>query len=177
MKQIFIAVRSYLVFTLILGLLYPLFMTGLAQVLFPRTANGSFIAKDGVVVGSELIGQKFTSPRYFWSRASAIDYNPLPSGGSNLAPTSETLRTSFNERNFAFGAHVPSSLVFASGSGLDPHIDLPSALFQVPRVAKAREVAEGAIRSKVMGALEPRQFGFLGEERVNVLKLNLALDQ
>jgi K+-transporting ATPase ATPase C chain len=185
MRHILPALRNYLFITVLVGLLYPLAMTGLAQVFFPYQANGSLIEKDGHVVGSGLLSQKFTTPRYFWPRPSAVDYNPLPSGGSNLGPISADLLKATQDRAKALGVTdpakiaetVPQELLFASGSGLDPEIDLESALFQVSRVAQARGVPEAAIRSKVQESLEARQLGFLGEERVNVLKLNLALDK
>lgn len=170
------AIRIYLVLTLLLGLLYPLLVTGIGQLAFPKTAQGSLIERNGVVIGSEFIAQKFESARYFWARPSAIDYNPLPSGGTNLGPTSKALKEAATERQGKLGANAPQGLLFASASGLDPQIDLESALFQISRVAQARNVPADTLRSTVMAHLESRQAGFLGEERVNVLKLNLALD-
>lgn len=177
MKHILPAIRSYLVFTLLLGLLYPLLVTLVGQAAFSKEANGSLIEKDGKIIGSELIAQKFESERYFWSRSSATDYNPLPSGGTNLAPTSGVLKEAVNSRAAKLGRGAPQELLFASGSGLDPHISPETALFQIPRVAKERGMPEDELRSMVNSLVEKRQLGFLGEDRINVLKLNLALDE
>lgn len=176
MKQYLLALRIYLFMTVICGLLYPLAVTVIGQSAFARQANGSLIERNGKVIGSELIAQKFESDKYFWARPSATDFNPLPSGGSSLGPTSAALKEAFTSRSAKLGLGAPDDLLFASASGLDPHISPKAALFQVPRVAKARGVPEANVRSKVEAAIERRQLGFLGEERVNVLKLNLALD-
>jgi len=180
------AIIMLVLLTVITGLLYPLAVTGLAQVLFPQQANGSMIVKDGKPIGSALIGQPFDDPKYFWGRLSATSpfpYNAAASSGSNLGPTNPALITEVQGRIDALKAADPSNtqpipvdLVTSSGSGLDPHISIAAALYQVPRVARARGLSEDRIRQLVNQFTEDRQFGLLGEPRVNVLKLNLALD-
>lgn len=172
--------------TAITGIAYPLAVTGLAQLLFPAQANGSLIEKDGKPVGSGLIGQSFTDPRYFWGRPSATTPQPnngVSSSGSNLGPTNRALTDAARQRIDALRAAdpgntapVPVDLVTASGSGLDPEISPAAAAYQVPRVARARGLSESQVRAMVAMATTGRQFGVLGEPRVNVLRLNLALD-
>jgi len=182
------AARLLLVLTVLTGILYPVTITLAANVLFPAQANGSLIVRDGQVIGSALIGQPFTSERYFWPRPSAIDYNPLPSGGSNLGPTSAALQAKVLERaaairqanRLAEDAAIPTDLLFASGSGLDPHISPDAARLQIDRVAAARgftPVQHDQLAALIERSIEPPQFGVLGEPRVNVLRLNLAVDQ
>ena len=170
--------------TVLLGIIYPLVVTGLAQVMFPAKAAGSLIQKDGKVIGSTLIGQPFTGPGYFHSRPSAagIGYDATASGGTNLGPTSQklmdnikTAAESLREENP--GTPIPIDMVTASASGLDPHITPAAAEFQVPRIAKERVMTADEIRRLVREHSEGRQFGLLGEPRVNVLELNLALDE
>ena len=186
----FAMVRQSLVllaaFTVITGLAYPLAVTGLAQVLFPARANGSLILEKGKAVGSSLIGQPFDNPRYFWGRPSATTPfadNAASSSGSNLAEGNPALLTSVQERVAALHAAdpantqpVPVDLVTASASGLDPDISPAAALYQVERVARARGIAVARVRALVDSHIEARILGFLGEPRVNVLRLNLALD-
>lgn len=186
------AIVSLILLTLITGLIYPLVVTGIAQVVFPHQANGSLIVKDGKAVGSELIGQSFDDPKYFWGRLSAtgtFPYNAFNaenltgSSGSNYGPLNPALMDAVQARIDALKAAdpentapIPVDLVTASGSGLDPHISVAAALYQVARVARERGLSEEQVRQLIDQNTEGRQFGFLGEPRVNVLKLNLALD-
>jgi K+-transporting ATPase ATPase C chain len=173
--------------TLITGLGYPLVMAGLAQLFFPRQANGSLIEHGGQIIGSELIGQSFTGPGYFWGRPSATGpspYNAAASSGSNLGPTNPAFAEAVRGRVEALKAAdpgnpqpIPVDLVTASGSGLDPHISLAGARYQIPRVARERSLSEDQVHDLVTEYTEGRQLGFLGEPRVNVLMLNLALDE
>lgn len=184
MKQaLVISVRFTLVTTIILGIAYPLAMTAFAHLVFPYQADGQLIVHDGQVLGSRLIGQNFTSERYFHGRPSAAGngYDASASGGSNLAPSSQKLVTRIEQDAAKYqqqsgGRPVPVDLVTASGSGLDPDISPAAALYQVHRVAQARGMDEGAVRRLVMEHIEAPQFGILGEPRVHVLELNLALD-
>lgn len=190
------AIFFVVAFHVLTGLAYPLAMTGLAGVIFPRQAAGSLVERDGKVVGSSLIGQSFSSDRYFHGRPSAttgVDpadplksigapYNAANSAGSNLGPTSKALADRLRDDVATLAkqspsARVPVDLVTASASGLDPHISPDAALFQVPRVASARSLPESLVRDLVVAHVEPRIFGFLGEPRVNVLALNMALDR
>ncbi len=182
MKQIRIAILYTLVSAVLLGLGYPLLVTALAQGLFPHQANGSLIVRNGQVIGSSLIGQSFTGPEYFHSRPSAAGngYDASASGGSNLAATNGALITRIEQQvkdQQVGSAKVPVDLVTASGSGLDPDITPAAAYYQVPRVAAARHLQESVVRALVQSHITPRQFGLFGEERVNVLELNLALKQ
>jgi K+-transporting ATPase ATPase C chain len=183
--QVRIAILSLLVLTVLTGVIYPLAVTGLAHLLFPGRAGGSLVERGGEVVGSELIGQSFSGARYFWGRPSATTppYNGAASAGSNLGPTNPALRDRVVATVAALrAAHgeagaIPVDLGTASGSGLDPHLSPAAALYQVARVAAARGLPKGAVRRLVDDHTEARQLGFLGEPRVNVLLLNLALDE
>lgn len=186
--QLIISIKIFAVLTVLCGIVYPLFITGIAQVVFPGKANGSLIIQDNKVIGSELIGQKFDSIIYFSSRPSAIDYNPLPSSGSNLGPTSSKLKQLVTDRAAQFiesnqpsaSDNIPSEMLFASASGLDPHISPNAALLQVGRIVKARQLTDEQKQqlTKIINEqTELPQFFFLGETRINVLVLNLALDK
>jgi potassium-transporting ATPase KdpC subunit len=186
--QIKIALKIFILFTVLLGGIYPLVITGVAQLIFPGKANGSLIVVDNKPVGSKLIGQKFDSDIYFSSRPSAIDYNPLPSGGSNLGLTSEKLKQQVDERKLQFvkanqiseSEPVPSEMLFASASGLDPHISPNAAIMQVGRIENARKfnsTQKQQLFQAINRLTEEPQFLFLGEARINVLQLNLELDK
>src|SRR3989441_7941115 len=186
LAQIRPAIVSLILFSVVTGIAYPVIVTAIAQIAFRAQANGSLIVKDGTTVGSALIGQPFDDPKYFWGRPSATSpfgYNAGASSGSNLSPTNPALVKSVQERVDALRAAdpdnkaaVPVDLVTASASGLDPHISPAAALYQVNRVAKARRLQPDAVRALVERHIEGRQLGFLGEPRVNVLALNLALE-
>ena len=182
-KQLLTAIWFTLATTVIFGVIYPLVVTGIAQVAFPDQANGSLVVKKGQVVGSRLIGQAFTGDKYFHSRPSAAGngYDPTASGGSNLGPTNQTLISRVHDdvaklQQERPGALVPADMVTTSGSGLDPDISPANAEFQVPRVAKARAISEDQLRQLVARHTQGRQYGIFGEPRVNVLELNLDLD-
>lgn len=185
--QAWIALKLLVVMTVLTGTLYPLLVTGLVQLTFPDKANGSLIWKDGRIAGSGLIGQKFDSSIYFCSRPSATDYNTVPSGGSNLGPASDKLMKTVKERTILFTAEnripdsilVPKEMIFASASGLDPHISPEAARLQAERVSRARgftEAQQAQLLQLIHNLIEEPQFSFLGERRINVFKLNLELD-
>lgn len=181
--QIRPALTMLAIFTVLTGVIYPLLVTGIVQVVFPHQANGSLIVIDGRIYGSELIGQQFDDPKYFWGRPSAAGYNAAASSGSNYGPINPALQEVVQARIDALHAAAPENtlpipvdLVTASGSGLDPHISVAAALYQVSRVAAARGLSEADVTALVKEYTEGRQFGFLGEPVVNVLLLNLALD-
>jgi potassium-transporting ATPase KdpC subunit len=188
MKTLIVSIKAMLLLSLLTGILYPLLITGIAMAFFPKKANGSLIMKNDTLIGSGLIGQKFSSAVYFHSRPSASGYSALPSGGTNLGPTNHKLlesvlanRKTFLELNDLDSiTFIPSEMVFASGSGLDPHISPKAALLQADRVARSRKFS-AAQRDKLIRLIEnltePPQFLMLGEERINILQLNIALDE
>ena len=188
MKTLFISLKIFLFFTILTGVVYPLVITGIAQLFFPGKANGSLIYKNNRAIGSTLIGQQFDTVIYFSSRPSAISYNPLPSGGSNYGLTNSKLKEFVDEHKNHFIAmnqldsltEIPSEMVFASASGLDPHISLQAALLQVNRIVKARNfnpIQKENLIQYIKDLTEPPQLLFLGEKRINVLLLNLRLEQ
>lgn len=181
------SIRMLAVLTIITGVFYPVLMTVIAQLIFPGKSEGSLIRRNDEIVGSELIGQNFQNDKYFWGRPSSIGCDPIPSGASNLGPTSKSLSDSVKERRKRFieknvlppDANVPIGMLFASGSGVDPHISPDAAYLQVDRVARARGFGDQKkiiLKTLVENHIEALQFGLLGEPRVNVLKLNLSLD-
>jgi K+-transporting ATPase ATPase C chain len=183
--QLLPAVRIVLVLAVLTGMLYPALVTGIARAIFPKQANGSLIEANGKVIGSELIGQKFSKPEYFQGRPSAAGdgYDAANSGASNFGPTNQKLvdrikadAEKFHKENPEFSGPIPADLLTASASGLDPHLSPASAAAELPRVAKARGVSPAQVQELLDRHTESRQLGFLGEPRVNVLKLNLALD-
>ena len=185
LEQLMPAIRVTLVLTVLTGMVYPALVTGIAEAIFPKQAGGSLIEVDGKTAGSELIGQKFVKPEYFQGRPSAAGdgYDAANSGASNFGPTNQKLvdrikgdMEKFRKENADFSGPIPADLLTTSASGLDPHISPASAAAQVPRVAKVRRAAPAQIQELVARLTEQRQLGFLGEPRVNVLKLNRALD-
>lgn len=183
MRNFLPALRILIFLTLVTGVAYPLLITTISKVAFAQSAQGSLIRRDEALVGSTLLSQKFENPKYFWSRPSVISYNPQPSGGSNLSQNSSDLKKAYDERFSALkAAHPeqtetpPQDLLFASASGLDPHISAESALYQMQRVAQARNMSRDEMTTIVNRMTQGRQFGIFGEPTVNVLELNLALD-
>ena len=178
------SIRQTIFWTIVAGIIYPLVITVIAQVAFKHQADGSLVERDGKVVGSVLLAQQFQGTNYFWARPSAGSYATVPSGASNLGPTSGQLQTNVmnnvaamqTAHGLSTNAPVPADLVYTSGSGLDPHISPEAARFQIARVAAARGMSESDMKQLVEKFVEPPQLGFLGEARVNVLLLNLALD-
>ena len=188
MKTLIISFKAFILFTFLTGLIYPLFITGLVQVIFPAKANGSLIKRGGEIIGSELIGQQFNSEIYISSRPSVINYNPLPSGASNYGLTNFKLKDAVSNRQNQFIAAnkldsltiIPSEMLFASASGLDPHISPEAALLQVERIAQARNYnasQKQELEQLIKNQTEAPQFLFLGKRRVNVLVLNLKIDK
>ncbi len=186
--QTITALKILLILTILTGIIYPLVMTGIAQLIYPSRANGSLIMKDSRIIGSELIGQNLDSTIYFWSRPSAIGYNPIPSGASNLGPTSDALRKLVTSRLDLFAKSnsindkltIPKEMIFASASGLDPHISPEGAFIQVERITNARHLdnlQKEKLIKKIKDLIEPPQFLILGEERINVLTLNIELNK
>jgi len=184
MKLLIQSIRQTILWTVVAGVAYPLVITALAQVMFHNQANGSLIERNGQIVGSELLAQQFTGDKYFWPRPSAGSYATVPSGASNLGPTSQALQSNVTANAAAFltgnklpsGAAVPADMVFTSASGLDPHISPESARLQVGRVAAARGISADQVSALVEKFVELPQWGVFGEPRVNVLQLNVALD-
>ncbi len=187
-KNIITSILFLLLMTILTGLIYPLVMTGISQVIFPHQSNGSMITSGDSLIGSELIGQNFTSDKYFKGRPSAIGYNPMPSGATNLGPTSKTLADSINARKQAFisenglpeNAEIPREMLTGSASGVDPNISTEGAKLQITRILKARGWNESfrlKIEDLINMLIEKPQFGILGEERINVLILNIELDK
>lgn len=174
--QLLISLRALVVLTLVTSGIYPLLITGIAQSLFPTQANGSIVYKDGRAAGSVLLAQKFTDAGYFHPRPSASDYGTVPSGGSNRGFTSRELLDAVAGRRAAWGDGAPADLLYASASGLDPHLSPEGAHFQIARVAQARGIPPDVVSGLVQRYTEGPQLGFLGQPRVNVLALNLALD-
>jgi len=183
MKNLLICVKFFFASVIITGLLYPLSITLIGQTFFKDQSNGSLAVKNGQVLGSSLIGQKFDQAKYFWGRPSASDYNPIPSGASNLSATSADLEKIAVERaaklvsaESVVGAKIPQDLIYASGSGLDPDISPDAALFQVERVSKARNLSRNTVTDLINKSTRKMDFGIFGEPRVNVLQLNQLLD-
>lgn len=187
MKTLIIALKIFLLLTVLTGIVYPLLVTGIAQAIFQAKANGSLIMQDNKIIGSELIGQQFDSVIYFTTRPSAVFYNPLPSGGSNFGVTSQKLKQQVEDRKLQFiefnelesNTEIPSEMLFASASGLDPHISVQAALLQVDRIVKARnfnETKKQKLLESIINCTEEPQLMVFGDTRVNILLLNLEID-
>jgi K+-transporting ATPase ATPase C chain len=189
MKKILInSFTSLILFTIITGVIYPLLITGISKLFFNYQADGSLIKVNDKIIGSELIGQKFDTSIYFWSRPSAVDNNPMPSGATNWGPTSDTLKKTVEERrknyasqnNLSPDLYIPDDAIFASGSGVDPDISVENAKLQVERIAKARNFDENKrklLEELINKLIDKPQFGILGDKRINVLELNILLDK
>ena len=188
MKTLIISLKLLVFMTLLTGIVYPMFIYLIAQTIFPEKSTGSLVKVNEQVIGSELFGQKFESKRYFQSRPSAVDYQPMPSGGSNLAPTSQTLKARIDSLRQAYlvwnelpeNTEVPSDAIFSSGSGIDPHISPQNTMLQVNRITKERSFDSNQklqLEELINRITEKPQFGFLGEPRINVLILNVELDK
>ncbi len=188
MRTIIIALKVFIFFSLLTGIIYPLLITGVAQALYPENANGSILKKDGQMIGSLLIGQQFDSAVFFSSRPSSVSYNPLPSGGSNYGYTNKRLEDLVSQRRHKFISEnrldtlisIPSEMLFSSGSGLDPHISPEAAYLQIDRIAHARNfdnLQKRKLEQLINDLTEPPQYLVFGEKRVNVLLLNLKVDQ
>ncbi|MCX6152791.1 MAG: potassium-transporting ATPase subunit KdpC [Candidatus Kapabacteria bacterium] len=186
MKTTITALKAFILLTIICGVIYPLTITGIAQITFPSKANGSMIYQNNQIIGSELIGQQFSKPEFFWGRPSSINNNPNSSGASNLGPTGKAFKAQFNARVDTIRKYhgkievntIPKDLLFASGSGVDPEISPEAAFFQVERIAKARKYTTdqmNKLKDIVKSSIEAPDFQVFGEERVNVLLLNLRL--
>ncbi len=188
MKTLIISLKLLVFMTLLTGIVYPMFIYLIAQTIFPERSNGSLVKVNEKVIGSELFGQKFESKKYFQSRPSAVDYQPMPSGGSNLAPTSRILKARIDSLRQAYlvwnelpeNTEIPSDAIFSSGSGIDPHISTQNAMLQVNRIVKERDfdtIKHDKLIELIKKNTEEPQFGILGEERINVLILNVELDK
>lgn len=185
MNRAWITVKLFVLMMILTGIIYPFLILGIAKLGMPNSSKGGLVTKQNKVIGAHLIGQKFENDSYFWGRPSAVDYNTLPSGGSNLGPTSKKLKKAVEERKqYLAKSHeifnnskIPAELLFTSGSGLDPHISLTTAYFQVPRIAKARNLAEKDIKSLINKLKINPLWGLFGESYVNVLELNLSLEE
>lgn len=172
------ALKMFLFMTILTGIAYPLLITGIAQLTMPNSANGSLLKNGDKIIGSILISQNISGDRYFWPRPSAIDYDPIkPSGGSNLGPISKKLKEAVEERKKKYGKDAPTELLYASGSGLDPHISVATAYYQLDRIAKARSIDKEKLKKLVDSLIQGRYLGYLGRGYVNVLLLNQKLDE